>query len=146
MEKFSVGVIGVVLAIQTFFDVKYKKVPVILTTIGGIIGVIILLIQQGLNTEVFWALLPGCLCMLYSKLSREALGYGDSFMVLIMGLFCSLDQLIILLMIAFGIAGCTALILLVIFHRNKKYEIALFPFLFAAYVVIILFQIEGGGL
>ena len=141
MEKFSIGVIGMVLAIQTFFDVKYKKVPVIITAIGGIIGCIILFIQQRFNTEVIWTLLPGCLSMLYSKVSRESLGYGDSLMVLVMGLFYSLDQLLILLMIAFGIAGFTALILLVVFHRNKKYEIALFPFLFSAYVIVILFQI-----
>ena len=146
MEKFSLGVVGIMLVIQTLFDVKYKKVPVIVTAIGGFIGVIILLIQQRFNTEVLWALLPGCLCMLYSKVSRESLGYGDSLMVLILGLFYSLDQLLVLLMIAFGIAGCTALMLLVIFHKSKKDEMALFPFLFAAYMVIILFWIEGGSL
>ena len=56
--------------------------------------------------------LPGIACLLFSKISGQALGYGDSLLICMMGCFYSIEEILLLLIMAFGYAGVTAFFLL----------------------------------
>ena len=146
VEKISLCSIGLLLGIQTLFDLNEKKIPSIVTMLGGVIGILCLWYGERNAFEIVLALLPGIICILYAKTSREALGYGDACFICVMGLFYSFEELLGILLIAFGVAGLAALVLCVVFHRPRRYEMAFFPFLFLAYGCDILLRIEGGGL
>lgn len=146
MERIGLAVIGIVLAVQAVFDIKWKKIPIIVTGIGAVSGGVILFFKEVSAIEVLLALLPGLCCLLYSKVSRQALGYGDAFLLCIMGLFFSMEDMMLLILAAFGMGGIMALALLLCFRKQRKYEIPFVPFLLAAYGVVVWIRIGSGGL
>lgn len=146
VEKISLCSIGILLGIQSVFDLNDKKIPSIVTILGAVIGVVCLGYGERTTFEIVLALLPGMLCILYAKLSQEALGYGDACFICVMGLFYSFEELFGILLTAFGVAGIAALVLCVVFHKSRGYEMAFFPFLFLGYGCDILLRIESGRL
>ena len=145
-EKISLCSIGILLGVQTLFDLNDKKIPDVVTMLGSVIGIVCLCFEKRSALEIILALLPGMVCVLYAKLSREALGYGDACFICVMGLFYSFEELLRILLIAFGVAGMAALVLCTVFHRPRKYEIAFFPFLYLAYGSDVLVRIANGRL
>lgn len=144
MEEIKLMVIGVVLMIQAVCDIRWKKIPLIVTGVGGVLGMVFVCINQSSFTAVLSGLFPGCLCLLFASMSREAMGYGDALLLCSMGLFYELKEMTCLLFMAFGFAGITALFLIVIFKKTRTYEMAFVPFLAAAYVLDIWIRMERG--
>ncbi len=145
MKEIKLIVIGIVLMIQTVFDIKWKKIPLLVTGGGAIVGIVLLWVEKAPIAEVLMALFPGVCSLLFSRVSREALGYGDGFLLCMMGLFYSLEELLLLLMIASAFAVIVAFVLLIFFHKDRKYEIAFVPFLLIVYVIDYLMKIGCEG-
>ena len=74
-----------------------------------------------------------------AKLSKESIGYGDAFMLIAIGTFCPITELLFLLLCGFLMAGIVSILLLVLKKRNKKEEIPLIPFLLGGYVLTLPF-------
>ena len=68
--------------------------------------------------------------------TRESIGYGDGLVILGMGCFYALGEIMGIVMIAITIAGITALGLLVFGHKNRKSEFPFVPFLLGAHLVM----------
>ena len=66
-------------------------------------------------------------------MTKEVIGYGDGVIFVVMGTYMSASKLISIGMLAFGLAGIVALILLVVFHKKGKDQIPFIPFLAVAY-------------
>lgn len=127
-------VIGI-LGIQSYYDIRYKKVPLFLTVIGTILGLIYFLGNKDIHLFLLGAFIPGAVCLLYGKVTKEALGYGDGLLILMMGCYFNLKELLGICFLAFMIGGLVALGLLVIFRRSGKQEIPFVPFLFVAVIL-----------
>lgn len=130
--------------IQMMFDLKWKKIPLSVTGAGIFIGVVLLFYAPSSSADIWMGLLPGICCLLFAKASQEAIGYGDGVLLCMMGLFYPIEELAGILVLAFGMAGITALVLLVVFKKKRKYEMAFVPFLVAAYVVDVWMKVESG--
>lgn len=141
MEK--IVVVGSILVIQSICDIRWKKIPFFITMGGMVIGIILLFFKPFSLLEIGLAFLPGIACLLFSKMSGEALGYGDSLLFCMMGCFYSIEEILLILLTAFGFAGIGAFFLLldrrVQVHLGKigRDEIAFVPFLLLAYGVHI---------
>ena len=101
-------------------DYRIRKVPrdVLLLCMAGVI------IYQVLMGNVDWKLsvaggLSGILFLWISKITNEAIGYGDSLAILILGIYLGIWGLLEVLMTAFFILGIIGLICVVI-KRKKK--------------------------
>lgn len=110
-------------------DYRIRKVPrdVLLLCMAGVI------IYQVLTGNVDWKLsvaggLSGILFLWISKITNEAIGYGDSLAILILGIYLGIWGLLEVLMTAFFILGIIGLICVVI-KRKKKKERTCFSFL-----------------
>lgn len=128
-------VLGVLLVIQGGIDFKNKEIPLWLSLLGGIIGVIFCVTEGRDINEILFACMLGLGALLFSKMTKEVIGYGDGILLVVMGLYLSLENLMSVVMLAFGIAGIVALVLLVVFRKNGHYEIPFVPFLSLAYVL-----------
>lgn len=87
-------------------------------------------------TDWLWALLPGIFLLITAKVTKEKIGMGDGWVVLILGNYLSVLEICYVFQ--------TALIMVIIFFvvslwRKKvtqKYEVPFLPFLWGAYIFL----------
>lgn len=132
------------LVIQSYWDIRYKEIPIIVTIIGGIVGVICSIVQQRVPIELLCATIPGLVSLVLGKVTRQAIGYGDGFLLCAMGMYVSCEVLLSILMNACILAGVVALALLVFRRKRGKDQLPFVPFLLTASV--FHYVIEKGGI
>lgn len=130
------------LAICTYFDMKYKKIPIILPIIWGVFGVIWntgikkLQIEQWIG--VLFSVLIGCTLLLFSLWSKEALGKGDAVMFIVIGFFLDFYSTLVLLCTALFLSSFASIYLLIIRRKSKKTNIPFIPFIYTAYATLCI--------
>ncbi len=137
IEKIGFVLVGVILGIQSFWDVKDREILVRLSLLGALIGIIVDLLVKRSLLSVMFAILPGVTLLVLSRITREAIGYGDGILILVMGFFYRVNDVLSIILLAFVLAGLVGLFLLVILRKKGKYEIPFVPFLFVAWMVDI---------
>lgn len=134
-------ILGIWLGIQGVMDFKYKEIPLWFTLLGGVVGIVICVREERTVFELLVSCLPGLVVIFFSWMTKEIIGYGDGIVLLVMGFYLSLSQVLSIGMFAVFIAGIVALILLTIFQKRGSYRIPFIPFLTLAYGVDYLIRI-----
>lgn len=132
----------ITLLIQSYWDLRYKEIPLLVTVGAGVMGLFLSFLGQREWLDLLWALIPGVVCLGIGRLTREAIGYGDGFLLCAMGMYLSCEQLLSVCMAAFVVAGVTALGLLAFRRKRGKDQIPFVPFLLVA--AIMQYLIEEG--
>lgn len=138
IEDLQAIVLGGILAIQSFYDLKRKELPVLVTVTGAGIGLLFWIILGNRSITLFAGFLPGILLLLFAKISREAIGYGDGLLIVMMGMYLKINSLISVCMWAFSLAGVVALFLLITAKKKGKQEIPFVPFLLVGFLMEVL--------
>lgn len=140
METVDVSAIIVllILIIQTIWDVRHKEIPIAVTLVGIGLGVIMIFWNKRDILDVVSSLLLGGIFLLIARISKEAVGYGDGFLIFMMGLFYPLEFLLQVCGGAFVMAGGVALFLVIFFHKKGNYQIPFVPFLFFSNLICYL--------
>lgn len=125
-------------------DIRKRELNGLPVMFAGLIG-IFLTVTEGAcrDWHVVFRFLPGLICLGLGWLTGEEIGYGDGLMLLCLGCFLSLSQLLSVCLSALTLAGITAVILILVFRKGRKTEIPFVPFLLAGYGISLLGQ--GGG-
>lgn len=122
------------LAVLTFYDLKYKKIPVWLLLLMAIAGIIYAIkIGDCGSISRYMGSCVGLLFLGFSFLSHEAIGRGDAFLFVILGWFLGIYFLIFLLFVAFTLSAVFSMFLLLIKKGNYKTSIPFLPFLYIAF-------------
>ncbi len=93
--------------------------------------------QQEIGSVVGGALIGGFF-VLISRISKEAIGYADSWLIVLLGGYLGFCGVVTLLTIAFVITGLAGLIGLVFHRLRRNSTVPFIPFLTAAYVGVML--------
>lgn len=136
-------VFAIWLGIQGCLDFKYKEIPIWLSLLGGGIGVLFCVIEERNIRNMLIACVPGIIVLIFSWITKEVIGYGDGMVLLVMGAYMPIAQILSIGMLAFCLAGIVALILLVLFRKKGKEQIPFIPFLFIAYGLEYVTKVEG---
>lgn len=80
----------------------------------------------------------GGLFLLLSVYSGEGVGYGDSWMILNLGIFLGIWKLLAVLVLAFGEVSLAAVCGVIRGKYTRKSRIPFFPFLLTGYVGVLL--------
>lgn len=126
---------GIILLIQSIWDLREKEIPTIVSVIGGVMGLCLSIATGRNGIEILCACIPGVFCFLCCKVTKGAVGYGDAILLTAMGMVYSLGELGVICCVAFGLASVVALGLLVIFRKKGNYEIPFVPFLAIGWAV-----------
>lgn len=123
-------------------DIKRKKISVAVIVFFVVLGIGLDLWQQP-----YWIdYLPGVFLagsmLLFAKLSREQIGYGDGLVLLTLSLFLSGKELMQIFFTALFAAAGVSGVLLVLKRAGRKSRLAFVPFLTAA---VFLQQLRGVG-
>lgn len=130
------------LIIQSIWDCRFKHIPIIVTIIGAIGGICLSIFRNRAPVSLCMALLPGLLCLLIGWMTKEAIGYGDGFLLCAMGTYLSCEDVLAIIMSASTLAGVIGLALLCFGKRKGKDQIPFVPFLLIATVAYLTI---GGG-
>lgn len=114
MRKLPVWALAAGGAAAGAFRIYDSRIPVILVAAGAAVGVVFLAV---------------------SKVTEEGFGYGDSLLILIMGIYLGFWNLLGILLGAFFLSALFAVIALLShrFSRNTGYPFV--PFLMASYMI-----------
>lgn len=123
------------LLVLAVIDIRNKKVPLLLL----LCGVFFIGVQSFCARDISWWSLAGgaavgFVFLLISRITKEAFGYGDSILIVIIGAFVGFWQVLFLLMIAFFTAALFAAGMMIRMRFNMKASFAFIPFLTFAFI------------
>lgn len=126
------------LAGMSVVDIRFRKVPAEILVLGGI-GVIVyqFLFQTHDIYLIIGGALVGILFLFISKVTKEAVGYGDSLAILILGLYMGLWKLLELLTVTFSLFIPAGIICLLTGRLRKKASFPFYPFLTGGYLLTL---------
>lgn len=126
------------LGILSVSDLRWKRVPVWLLAVGGIIMTIMSADQfeQGIKgaAELIWGLMPGALLLLMAVITKKA-GIADGIVLLLLSLPLGYRECIVSFVLSFLIMSIVSLLLLVLNKVKGNSKLPYLPFLLAGYMM-----------
>ena len=128
-----------ILAVFAYQDWKTQKISVYMLLASGIMGLFCHLCSRQLAMgELLLGAAVGIGMLGIGFLTREKIGYGDGALVAVCGIFLGFTENLEVLCIALILLELTALFLVVVRKKGRRYRIPFCPFLLAGYLVILL--------
>ncbi len=122
-------------------DMRKREISTLSLLLLGGLGVFLSLLGgEWKDISVLCRFLPGLIFLGLGKISRESIGYGDGFVILCLGSYLTVTQLLGACMTAVTLAGVAALFLMILLHRGRRTQIPFVPFLFIGCGITILSQ------
>ena len=125
----------VYIAALAVMDFKYRKLPLKTLLSGLFIAAAGCLCGREISPVLLAT--GGCMgivFLLISRVSGESFGYGDSILILIIGIFLGFWNLMYLLLGAFFMAAVFSAVMMIKHRFNRKSSFPFVPFLAAAYL------------
>lgn len=130
----------VFLGICAVYDGVERKIPLVVVWLG-IIAAIVLHVQ-GRGGNGTWqaaaaSVIPGVAFWMLSFITGEKVGYGDGWMLIMIGLFMGLWQCFLILMVGLISSSLVVLILLAAGKASRDYQLPFAPFLLFGMGVVV---------
>jgi leader peptidase (prepilin peptidase)/N-methyltransferase len=122
------------LSLNVWHDIWSRKVWLWSAWAFGIGGIVYGIWTGDISFMTVTALIPGGCFLILSKVTREAVGYGDGIVILVMGIYMGLWTAVSSLMIALVLAALWAMVLTALFKKKRKDNFAFLPFLLLGYL------------
>lgn len=127
------------LGFHTLEDIKSKEITLMVTLGSAIAGLICHLMYRSQSIySMLGGMVFGGVVFLFSLASGGKIGPGDGIVFMLTGLYLGVEKNLALMLIAFMLAGFWGLIAILVLHRDKKEKIPFIPFLFLAYLLILI--------
>lgn len=140
MCKITDGIIMIFLVLAGMIDWKTKQIPLLLLIKMGLCILLfrLLIVDVSVKATV-GGIVIGLLFFAMARVTKEAIGYGDCWIILMLGVYCGGFEVIqIVLLASLG----TAIVSIIYCIRNgwgREHEIPFIPFMAAAYMGVVLF-------
>ncbi len=129
-------VLVVGLTIMSIEDIRRREIRRIWLIGLGMVGIVIAIVAGDIDgAQYLFRLVPGIVCFLVAWVTGEQIGFGDAFLIFIMGLYCNVTELINVCMFALILVGIVSLFLMTVAKKSKKYELPFIPFVFLGRMV-----------
>lgn len=130
------------LAVCAVFDGFNRRVPLAVIWLGmltaGCLRFAGLMGETSLM-ETALSLLPGAGFFLLGFLTKEKVGYGDGWALLMIGLFAGFYQCFLILLVGLLVESAAAIVLLAVGKIKRDREIPFLPFLLLGMGVVVCF-------
>ncbi|CDA68248.1 MAG: hypothetical protein PUB44_06665 [Clostridium sp.] len=142
----EIGSIGI-LAISTFWDIRFKKIPLYLMAAGILPGLILLGLRLGQSTgstfggklmETAGCFLPGLFLLLLSFLTERKVGMGDGLLLLIIGAMEGAGITGFVFCWGLFLQSLFAVVLVILRKADRKTELPFVPFLLMGRLILFV--------
>jgi prepilin signal peptidase PulO-like enzyme (type II secretory pathway) len=117
------------------YDIRIRAVPRWLLLLGSALTAAARIAGIGEGTWVYiWGAFVGIGFLIVSRCTKEALGYADSWMIFLLGMYLGIWKLVSALSFSFLAAGIWSLGKVVLKKKGRKEVIPFLPFLTAGYL------------
>lgn len=138
MCRISDVVVLIFLLLCSVSDIRTKRISTkVLIGMSLVLVVFRLLADYKTIVAAVYGMGIGVIFLLISRFTKEAIGYGDSWIILLLGGYLGGEKLLLLITIAFFFAGLVSLAGFVWKKWSRKYTIPFIPFLTLAYAGVI---------
>ncbi len=139
MWTISKCVVMIILSALSLMDYKIRKVPrdVLISCMAGAVIYRLVFVRIDWRLSLAGALVGGIFVGI-SKLTKEAIGYGDSFAIVILGVCLGLWGLLEVLASAFLVLGILGIVTFVLRKQRGNWALPFFPFLTVGYLLSVL--------
>lgn len=131
----------VFLALCALWDGFKKEIPLAVVWIGIAVAVIMHTagIIGGTRLSIGISVLPAAVFWMLSFITREKVGYGDGWVLLMIGLYVGFMECVLILMAGLIMESVFMLVLLVLGKIYKDGEVAFVPFLLLGLGAVLCF-------
>ncbi|MCL2865250.1 MAG: prepilin peptidase [Lachnospiraceae bacterium] len=137
--------ISLYLILLSYFDIRQKKVSIKMLGMGmifiSLLSILGLLYREMDGLLALFGLVVGIGFLIFSKLSREAFGYGDSILILMLGVYLGFWQIMYVLLFAFLLSALFSIGFMIWKGISKKVSIPFIPFLAISYMVLYFWEV-----
>lgn len=136
------------LAAGCIFDIKNRKIPVWVLAAGGIwafAGIVLRVVQAGIPETLLFALsavMPGAALLVLSFLTEKKIGYGDGIILTMLGCMEGVRTALLVFCIGLFLQSLFAVGLLIAKKADKQSCIPFVPFLLAARMVLLFYDLK----
>lgn len=128
------------LGICAVYDGVEREIPLVVVWLGIITAIVLHI--QGLGGNGTWqtatlSAIPGVVFWILSFVTGEKVGYGDGWMLIMIGLFMGLWQCFLILMIGLISSSLVVLVLLAGRKASRDYQLPFAPFLLFGMGVVV---------
>lgn len=130
------------LAVCAVFDGLRRQIPLLIVWVGMLTAVCFHIsdgIERASLLMMAASLLPGAGFFLLSFITREKVGYGDGWVLLMIGLFLGVSRCFLILLIGLVLESAVAVALLLLQKIKRDKEIPFLPFLLLGMGVTLCF-------
>ena len=139
MCKIADGIVLLLLAMCSISDWKRKTIPAVLLVVFSVVVLVFALVCDNVSLRLrIGGFFVGVLFLLISKVTKEAMGYGDSWLILLLGVYMGYLRAVGVLFAASMIAGGISLFFLWKLHWKKTATLPFVPFLGISYLGALL--------
>lgn len=132
-------IVAVGLGILAFWDLRTREVLQGVVIVIFLVGICLVGIRnKGWSWEWAYSLIPGLICFILARITREAIGYGDAMVISMLSVYFSLHRIITICWYALLGAAAVSVLLVVCKKRKKEDEIPFIPFLFGSDLISLL--------
>lgn len=125
------------IAICCIFDIRKKEIPIFIIVAFGILSLIAVAIAQKPELySVMYSLIPGAAMLGLSLCTKESIGYGDGFVVLVLGVLLGFVECVFVVLAGLFLSAVVGLVLLVFKKVRGKSRMPFMPFLAAGLGVV----------
>ena len=128
------------LAVCAVSDIFKKKIPLAVVW-AGILAAVILNIQGGTGEAAWYAIalsmIPGAVFWGLSLITGEKVGYGDGWMLMMIGLFLGLERCFVILLVGLMLESAVVLVLLAVRKISTDKAVPFAPFLLLGMGVVM---------
>lgn len=127
------------LCVLAVIDIKFRRLPVSILALGILYACGFQIITGNVSAVQSLAGAGVGICFLgISKVTEEAFGYGDSLLILMLGICLGLWNLMFLLINAFLLSAVISVIALLARKFHRKTQIPFVPFLAMGYGILMI--------
>lgn len=130
------------LAVCAVFDGLQRQIPLAAVWLGMLMAICLRMggiIGEGNLLSAALALVPGTMIFLLAFLTKEKIGYGDGWVLLMIGLFTDFSRCFLILLTGLLAESLVVLVMLVLRKVRRDKEIAFCPFLLLGMGVLLWF-------
>lgn len=138
MCRIADGMVFILLGIAGVIDYKRKEIPIYLLTLMSMVILLFAICCQNINP---WYRLAGAvfggILFVVSKITKEAVGYGDSWMILLLGIHLGIFKALQVLFVASIFAAGFSLFFLWRHNWKRDSTLPFITFLSIAYIGVM---------